>query len=600
MCQKMINLIDGAIQGMFPPGESASVLMPCTVIREGDVSDSYLNQAIRPEYQGERCRMVISWPEGINDYEITDTTPAGVLWAQYAELRRVSLRASGNFKPATELYANNRAVMDGLEWGDFPTDTLSSSESDVPPVPGMDARAADDSRKVPSEHRSFEPPESPPTPFVCSWQERFDPKVELSANQHAMNLRLSLGPMFLSEYQNIGRKLVAEGDMLITAAQLACKVINTPQRKLPAGMEHLVAFVDVQNEILFYTVFACDPDFTGVFPDYGTWPEVSVPFFTKDNTESWSMITQRFFAAFPQHKSKAITTSRGKIRAPLEAKIYWALGQLIPSLLAREFVREDGKVMKIEKLAIDTRWGQASDCIKRFIRESCDSRSVVPYFGHAFPPTNRQLEEYELREGWYFEHQKNPQVREPKWVIRPNAGDGTWYMQADVSRLKDFLFQRLGSPPGSAGSISLFKAPADKHELFSQHICNSEYPEPVAARNIIKNQWTQREGSAFDNDWLDCSVGCMALASYLGASLKTVEGSIEPARRSFSQMRQAKSAAQSGVSFVEAAIAPSRPSISGTPSSAPPSRSMPSNKAPVGRPTERGIPRVPVSRQRHR
>jgi hypothetical protein len=38
---------------------------------------------------------------------------------------------------------------------------------------------------------------------------------------------------------------------------------------------------------------------------------------------------------------------------------------------------------------------------------------------------------------------------------------------------------------------------------------------------MIKNQWTVREGVAFDNDFLDCSAGCMALASMAGASLKT-------------------------------------------------------------------------------
>jgi hypothetical protein len=213
-------------------------------------------------------------------------------------------------------------------------------------------------------------------------------------------------------------------------------------------------------------------------------------------------------------------------------------------LLNRTYKRLDTsqQLMKTQLIGIDTRWGQASESIKRFIRESGEQR-IIPYYGAPFPPTNRQLEEYQRRDGWFFENMLHPNVREPAWVFRPNEGDGMIYMQADVNRLKDRLFQRLGTPLGAPGCITLHSAPKEYHELFANHICSSEYPEPVTARTITKNMWTERESSNYDNDWLDGAAGCLALASAKGASIKTSDGEMyKPVTRKLSAIANAKRA----------------------------------------------------------
>ena len=187
--------------------------------------------------------------------------------------------------------------------------------------------------------------------------------------------------------------------------------------------------------------------------------------------------------------------------------------------------------MYIQQLGIDTRWRQTADVVKRYIRE-CGYRNVIPYRGKTFPATQRQLEEHELRKGWFFEHQKHPEVKEPMWVIRPNAGDGMFYMSVDTDRAKDFLFSRLASPPGTSRTNNLLQGTQDDHELFSHHLCNSEYPELISARGIEKNSWIQRENQlGRNNDWLDTSVGCIALASMQGARLMTGGESLEKPKR---------------------------------------------------------------------
>jgi len=504
---KLVLLIEGAVNGLAGPGRHISVLMPCTVTREGDTSDRFLDTMKKPEYRGERCPLVSHWPTGITDNQISMESQAGKLWNQYGELWKESFRkfeyhsrdcehcrenlinpckkGSGIQRKATNLYKKHRKKMDDG--------------------------------------------------FVVTWEDRYgSPKLqrdgtvirdtkEISAQQHAMNLRFKAPDTFPPEYQNQGRKIKEEGEVMITAGQLATKTIALDRGLLPVDAQHLAAFIDVQNEGFFYAVLAVAPDFSGSVVDYGTLPIINTRYFTKGQMEGWSYLTRDFFNQYPQGKAKAIKTESGRLRAPLEAKIYHGLSQAVPYLLNKEYIRQDQHqtIMRVERLGIDTRWGQASDCIKRYIRES-GFQNVVPYYGQSYPPTNKQLEEYQ-RGGeyktWYFEDQKHPQLKEPKWVVRPNP-DGMFYMSADVNRLKDFIFARLASPPGSPGSISLFNGSPERHEMFCDHVCNSEYPIPVTARGMTKNQWQTRQGRP-DNDWLDCMVGCCAIASMLGACIVT-------------------------------------------------------------------------------
>ena len=106
--------------------------------------------------------MVTQWPPGVTDYEITQETEAGRLWLEYAEIWRKSHQKRGDFRLATRFYRKNRRIMN--------------------------------------------------KGFKVSWKERYDRATEASAQQHAMNLRLKSPRTFLSEFQNVGKSLVNEGD----------------------------------------------------------------------------------------------------------------------------------------------------------------------------------------------------------------------------------------------------------------------------------------------------------------------------------------------------------------------------------------------------
>jgi hypothetical protein len=47
---------------MAGPGQKIAVLMCCTVIRPGDMADNILDRKKHPQWQGERTKMVCSFP----------------------------------------------------------------------------------------------------------------------------------------------------------------------------------------------------------------------------------------------------------------------------------------------------------------------------------------------------------------------------------------------------------------------------------------------------------------------------------------------------------------------------------------------------------
>lgn len=502
---KLIALIDGAIEGLGGPDQQLAALMPCTVIREGDVADTFVNSDKRPEWRGERRALVLSWPPGIDNYRLTLDTPAGRAWNEYDVLRKRSMKKHGDARLANDYYFDNREVRPRL-------DTMTGETVTW----GMDEN------------------------FVCSWVHRFDPKLELSAQQSAMNKRLDVkSAMFAAEFQNIGRKPKGEGVIEITAEELREKVISLPKRTAPIDTHSLVAWIDIQNEMLFVTIYASAHDFTGVFTDYFGYPEPFTRNFRRSQTEDWSLLSRMFFEKYPHMTDKAEKTRHG-MRAPLEGKIYNALNECIRYLLTLSFVRDDPfkSPLYLQRIGIDTRWGKAADTIKRFIRDwsagpgqATQSLSqvsgyhtrdiLVPYFGAGITPQMNQYESMTRTRGWVFEDDICPAVREVKWIWKPDD-TGQYRLMVDVNRMKSFLFQRLATPLGMKGSACLYNASPEDHEMFTNQICKSEYPETIIneTRTLKKEMWKEREGVAFDNEYLDGATGCMALTSFNGCFLR--------------------------------------------------------------------------------
>lgn len=463
--KKLKELIAGALLGLAGPDTAISAIMPCTVTREGDVSDDYLDPLKHPEWRGERCGLVKQWPEGVNNEDISLETEEGKAWNTYNDLRKDSLRMYGDNRLGSEYYLSNREVMDRN--------------------------------------------------FVCSWEDRYDKRTQQSAQQYAMDLRLESPQTFIAEYQNIGKRLNEGAVIPISADQLSRKVINCPRFYVPSSTTSLVAFIDVQDEILPYAFLASEPNFTAVVPEYGTWPVLRTREWTKDQSRSWKMLTDSFFQEYPDHKK---TDEKGRVIAPIEAKLYHGLTKAVDYLLNLQFKKLDEKEtpQKIDYIGIDTRWGQLASTIKTFIRNHPAKEKLVAMIGVGIPPTQRQIEQYTRYPGWTFESQVCPLVREDKWYYSPDNG-GQYRISTDVNRMKSFILQRFASPPGISGCWSLYAGSPEEHELFSKHVCDSEYPQRIECKptGVIKDMWAVRQGNP-DNEYLDIICGCASLASKMG------------------------------------------------------------------------------------
>lgn len=208
--KKRVRVLVGDILGLAGPGQKISGIMPCTIIRPGDMADQILDAGKHPEWNGERCKMIYEYPKNMD------------LWEQYAEIRMESLREDGNFKRATEFYAEHRAEMD--------------------------------------------------EGAVVSWEARHN-HDEISALQNAMNLKFQDEIAFQSEYQNEPVPEDLAEDNILSVDEIIQKISGVPKGVVPLDCVRVTMFVDIQKTLLFYCICAWSDDFTGSVIDYGAWPD---------------------------------------------------------------------------------------------------------------------------------------------------------------------------------------------------------------------------------------------------------------------------------------------------------------------------------------
>jgi len=256
---------------MAGPGESIAAVLTCTKIYAGDLADQVLDRQKTPEWQGECTKLVYAFPT------------AEKLWDEYARVRAEGLRQGKGLAPATEFYAARREA--------------------------MDAGA------------------------VVAWPQRFDPKTELSAVQHAMNLKLRDEEAFAAEYQN--EPVVEQfADDRLTADEVAEKITGRPRGEVPLAATRVTAFIDVHDKLLFWCVCAWEEDFTGYYLDYGTFPDQRRLYFTlRDATHTLA------------------ATFRGAGR---EGAVQAGLDKLAGELLGRPWERTDGAALHVERMLIDS------------------------------------------------------------------------------------------------------------------------------------------------------------------------------------------------------------------------------------------------------
>ena len=360
------------------------------------------------------------------------------LWEEYAEIRAEALRTEGNFLKATEFYLANREAMDaGAE---------------------------------------------------VSWEARFN-HDEVSALQHAMNLKFQDEAAFQSEYQNDPLPDDTADDSLLSVDGICAKINGLVRRRVPLKCDRLTMFVDVQKVLLFYVVIAWAEDFTGAIIDYGSWPD------QHRHEYSLADANPSIQTLFP--------------KAGFEGALYAALSALTDECLGREWEREDGAVLKIERALVDANWGQSTDVVYQFCRQSSHAGVILPSHGRYVGASSKPMTEYRKQQGDRLGF---------NWMIPNVAGKrAIRHVIYDTNYWKSFIHARLAVPVGDKGALTLYGRIPGAHQLFAEHL-TAEYRVKTQGRGRTVDEWKLKPQS-HDNHFLDCVAGCAVCGSMLGASL---------------------------------------------------------------------------------
>lgn len=424
--RKRVRVLAGDILGLAGPGQKISGIMPCTIIRPGDMADIILNRNTHPDWNGEKTKMLYEFPKNMK------------LWDEYAEIRAEALRTDGNFQAATDFYLAHREEMD--------------------------------------------------EGAVVSWDARYN-HDEVSALQHAMNLKLQDEAAFQAEYQNDPLPEDLSDDTLLSVDEICGKVNGIARYRVPLACDRLTMFIDVQKALLFYTVVAWSEDFTGAIIDYGSWPDQHRRQFSLADANPTIQST------FP--------------KAGFEGGLYAALTKLTDEYLGREWEREDGAVLKIERALVDANWGQSTDIVYQFCRQSTHAGIIMPSHGRYVGASSKPMTEYRKQPGDRLGF---------NWMVPNVAGKrAIRHVIYDTNFWKSFIHTRLAVELGDKGNLSLYGRIPGVHQLLAEHL-TAEYKVKTQGRGRTVDEWKLKPDRT-DNHWLDCIAGCAVCASMLGAAL---------------------------------------------------------------------------------
>lgn len=321
-----------------------------------------------------------------------------------------------------------------------------------------------------------------------AWPDRYN-HDEASAIQHAMNLRLQSESAFFAEYQNepLPSETGSPTDLNLSADDIAGKANGRKRGEVPTGSNHVVMFVDVQQKLLYYTVVAWSDDFTGHVLDYGTYPDQKREYFTLRAAKN--------------------TLAKKSPRAGLEGSIYAGLSALTEDCMSREWTRDDGAQLHVDRCLIDANWGNSTDVVYQFCRESKFAGSVTPSHGRYVGASSIPMSEYRRKRGDRVGHNWRVPNVQGKRAVR--------HVVYDTNYWKSFVHARLAVAMGDSGCLTLFGKPS-VHRLFVDHLI-SEYRVATEGRGRTVDEWKIRPERS-DNHWFDCLVGCAVAASMQGST----------------------------------------------------------------------------------
>jgi hypothetical protein len=321
---------------------------------------------------------------------------------------------------------------------------------------------------------------------VVAWPER--KPGAWSAVEYAMSLYFEDKAAFYAEYQNEPlEEQLGEGQLV--AIVVAARVIEVARGEVPLWATRLTAFIDVQGKLLYWLVAGWADNFTGQIVDYGSWPDQGRRYFTLADAQ------KTLSRAFP---------------GGLEASIYAGLGKCAEHVIGREWRRQGGAGLKVERCLVDANWGKSTNTVYDWCRQSVYGAIVMPSHGRYVGAASKPWHEYQKRPGERLGLHWLITAAENKRAVRHALVDVNWW--------KSFVAERLNTPIGAKGALTLFGSKGEDHRMLADH-WTAEYAVRTSGRGREVDEWKMRPSSGEENHLWDCAVGAAAAASMLGVQL---------------------------------------------------------------------------------
>lgn len=436
-CSTRELTINGAVMGLPGPGKTLACLASSTIIRHGDAASRMVNRTLYPRWRGSIYKLVYKWPTGKTkkSQEAIDS-----LWEEYLEIRAGELADGIEKHPrANRFYKKHRKKMD--------------------------------------------------VGCVVGWEDRKMP-YEISAIQHAFNLRADNPESFDSEYQNDPKDLHAALSSLKipTSDEIVVKQ-ESHRRGTALDDTRLFAGIDVQGSSLWWYLAAIAEDFSGYTVDRGVWPPQPGlgPYFTLEQVEK-----------------EGITIEQATGERRPEAALRLALTDLTESLFGRSIPTPSGENLRLERCLVDD--GFMTRHVQAFCRSS--NLAVMPAKGIGVTAKNV---------AWSVTKRKTGERRGDGWKMPPvMRTDEIRHVVIDTNTWATFMAHRWNTPIGSPGSWSLYKAPHILQRMLADQL-SSETAAETFGRGRTLFEWSLRIGE--ENHWKDAERLAAVAASISGISI---------------------------------------------------------------------------------
>ncbi len=325
--------------------------------------------------------------------------------------------------------------------------------------------------------------------FRAGWPARKS-ESDVSAIQYCFHLMVKLGKdVFDAEYNNAPHLETSGDEWHVSAVEIAAKVNGVARGILPVWATKLTAFTDVQQRLLYWGVAAFGDNGRGAIIDYGTWPEQRSREFN--------------------YKEIHATLAKQYPRRGIEGAIRAGLTDLAELILARDWKREDGNVMRVERWGIDS--GNWTKQIHEFVRTHKMAALMMPSKGKGIGPADTPISEWKKK--------RTEQVGE-EWILAPQPAHASRLLTFDTNYWKHQFFLRLATALGDPKDLSLFgKESVIMHRMFAAN-CHAETFETTHGKGRDVNVFREKPGRP-DNHLFDVGVGCVVMTMPENTKKKT-------------------------------------------------------------------------------